>query len=256
MDSRAVLGRFEAERQALALMDHPNIAKVLDAGTTADQRPYFVMELVKGTPITDFCDARKLSARERLELFVAVCQAIQHAHTKGIIHRDIKPSNVLVALHDERPVPKVIDFGVAKAVGQQLTEKTLYTGFGALIGTPAYMAPEQALGNPIDGRTDLYSLGGVAYFLLTGQLVFQGAEGLQMIVKRLQEDPVPPSARTELVIPPELERIVMQCLARDPALRPQSALELDEALAAVPVPAWTAREAAAWWKLRGEVLPA
>jgi tRNA A-37 threonylcarbamoyl transferase component Bud32 len=170
MDSRAVLGRFEAERQALALMDHPNIAKVLDAGTTNDQRPYFVMELVKGTPITDFCDARRLSPHERLELFVPVCQAIQHAHTKGIIHRDIKPSNVLVALHDERPVPKVIDFGVAKAVGQQLTKKTLYTGFGALIGTPAYMAPEQATFNQldIDTRADVYALGVLLYELLAG----------------------------------------------------------------------------------------
>ena len=122
MDSRSVLGRFEAERQALAVMDHPNIAKVLDAGTTADGRPYFVMELVKGTSITEFCDARKLTPKQRLELFIPVCHAIQHAHMKGIIHRDIKPSNVLVALHDETPVPKVIDFGVAKAIGQQLTE--------------------------------------------------------------------------------------------------------------------------------------
>jgi Protein kinase domain len=170
MDSRSVLGRFEAERQALALMDHPNIAKVLDAGTTADQRPYFVMELVKGTPITTFCDARKLSARERLELFIPVCQAIQHAHTEGISHRDIKPSNVLVALHDERPVPKVIDFGVAKAVGQQLTEKTIYTGFGSLVGTPTYMAPEQATFNQldIDTRADVYALGVLLYELLAG----------------------------------------------------------------------------------------
>jgi serine/threonine protein kinase len=137
MDSRGVLARFEAERQALALMDHPNIARVLDAGTTPDGRPYFVMELVKGTPITAFCDVRKLSPKERLELFVPVCQAIQHAHQKGIIHRDIKPSNVLVELYDDRAVPKVIDFGVAKAVGQRLTEKTLYTGFGVLVGTPA-----------------------------------------------------------------------------------------------------------------------
>jgi serine/threonine protein kinase len=134
MDSKAVLARFEAERQALALMDHPHIAKVLDAGLSADGRPYFVMELVKGVPITQFCDARKLAPRERLELFVPVCQAIQHAHQKGVIHRDIKPSNVLVALYDDRPVPKVIDFGVAKAAGQPLTDRTLMTGFGAVVG--------------------------------------------------------------------------------------------------------------------------
>ena len=170
MDSRSVLGRFEAERQALALMDHPHIAKVLDAGATPDGRPYFVMELVKGTPITEFCDARKLTPRERLELFVPVCQAIQHAHQKGIIHRDIKPSNVLVELHDDRMVPKVIDFGVAKAVGHQLTEKTIYTGYGALVGTPAYMAPEQAAFNAldIDTRADVYALGVLLYELLAG----------------------------------------------------------------------------------------
>src|SRR4051812_8787581 len=133
MDSKAVLARFEAERQALAMMDHPNIAKVLDAGVTDNGRPFFVMELIKGLPITEFCDARKLTLRQRLELFVPVCQAIQHAHQKGIIHRDIKPSNVLVALHDDRPVPKVIDFGIAKAVGQPLTERTLMTGFGAVV---------------------------------------------------------------------------------------------------------------------------
>jgi|GEM_PF-6477508 len=170
MDSRSVLGRFEAERQALAVMDHPHIARVLDAGTTADGRPYFVMELVKGTPITDFCDARRLTPKQRLELFIPVCQAIQHAHMKGIIHRDIKPSNVLVALHDETPVAKVIDFGVAKAVGQQLTEKTIYTGFGSLVGTPAYMAPEQATFNQldVDTRADVYALGVLLYELLAG----------------------------------------------------------------------------------------
>src|SRR5205814_6966461 len=145
MDSRQVLARFEAERQALALMDHPNIAKVLDAGTTERGRPYFVMELVKGIPLTQYCDDRQLTVRERLALFVQICQAVQHAHQKGIIHRDIKPSNVLVTEHDGQPVPKVIDFGLAKALHAPhvLTERTLFTAFGAAVGTPLYMAPEQ-----------------------------------------------------------------------------------------------------------------
>ena len=202
MDSRSVLGRFEAERQALAVMDHPNIAKVLDAGTSADGRPYFVMELVKGTPITEFCDARKLTPKQRLELFIPVCQAIQHAHMKGIIHRDIKPSNVLVELHDDRMVPKVIDFGVAKAVGQQLTEKTIYTGFGALVGTPAYMAPEQATFNAldVDTRADVYALGVLLYELLAGsppiekeRLKLAALDEVLRIVR--DEEPPRPSAR-------------------------------------------------------------
>src|SRR6202008_2105077 len=144
MDSRQVLARFGAERQALALMDHPNIARVFDAGTTDHGLPYFVIELVRGIPITRFCDERRLTTRERLELAIPVCQAVQHAHQKGVIHRDIKPSNVLVALYDDRPVPKVSDFGVAKAAGSQLTEASLVTGFGAIVGTPEYMSPEQA----------------------------------------------------------------------------------------------------------------
>src|SRR5688572_11526798 len=170
MDSKEILARFEAERQALALMDHPNIAKVLDAGSTATGRPYFVMELVKGVPLIKFCDEHRLSIRERLELFIPVCQAIQHAHQKGIIHRDIKPSNVLVALYDGKPVPKVIDFGIAKATGLRLTERTLFTEFGALVGTPEYMSPEQAEFNQldIDTRSDIYSLGVLLYELLTG----------------------------------------------------------------------------------------
>ena len=167
---RQVVARFEAERQALALMDHTNIAKVFDAGTTDTGRPYFVMELVHGVPITKYCDDNQLTPRERLELFVPVCQAIQHAHQKGIIHRDIKPSNVLVTMYDGKPVPKVIDFGVAKAVEQRLTERTLFTQFGAMVGTFEYMTPEQAEMNAfgVDTRSDVFALGVLLYELLTG----------------------------------------------------------------------------------------
>ena len=180
MDTQQVIARFEAERQALAMMDHPNIAKVLDGGTTESGRPYFVMELVRGMPITEYCDREQLSIRERLELFVLVCRAVQHAHQKGIIHRDLKPSNILVTLHDGVPVPKVIDFGVAKATGQSLTDKTLYTAFAQLVGTPLYMSPEQVelSGLDIDTRSDIYSLGVLLYELLTGTTPFD-AETLQ-----------------------------------------------------------------------------
>ncbi len=202
MDSAQVVARFEAERQALAVMDHPHIAKVFDGGTTEQGRPYFVMELVKGTPITTYCDEHRLSPKQRLELFVPVCQALQHAHQKGVIHRDIKPSNVLVAPYDGRPVPKVIDFGVAKATGQRLTERTMFTGFGAVVGTLEYMSPEQAeLNNQdIDTRSDVYGLGVLLYELLTGappltrQRLKQAAftEALRII---REEEPPKPSTR-------------------------------------------------------------
>jgi serine/threonine protein kinase/WD40 repeat protein len=170
MDTKEVVARFEAERQALALMEHPNIAKVFDAGATESGRPYFVMELVKGVLLVEFCDKNQLPARERLAIFTAVCQAVQHAHQKGVIHRDLKPSNVLVTLHDGKPVPKVIDFGVAKALNQELTEKTLFTAYGHMVGTPQYMSPEQAemSGLDVDTRSDVYSLGVLLYELLTG----------------------------------------------------------------------------------------
>ena len=203
MDSRQVIARFEAERQALALMDHPNIARVLDAGATATGRPYFVMELVKGIPITDYCDRERLPVRERLNLFVLVCRAVQHAHQKGIIHRDIKPSNVLITLQDGVPVPKVIDFGIAKATGQSLTDKTLYTGFMQLIGTPLYMSPEQAemSGLDVDTRSDIYSLGVLLYELLTGSTPFDG-ETLRKAafdeMRRIIREDVPPKPSTRL----------------------------------------------------------
>ena len=251
MDTRQVVARFEQERQALAMMEHPNIARVFDAGVTPTGRPYFVMELVKGVPITKFCDDGKLSARDRLELLIPVCYAVQHAHQKGIIHRDIKPGNILVTLHDGVPVPKVIDFGIAKATGGRLTEKTLFTEMRQFIGTPAYMSPEQAemSGLDVDTRSDVYSLGVLAYELLTGSTPFdtrtlldKGYAEIQRVIREV--DPPKPSTRVSAqrdtaatvallrrtepakllgLLRGELDWVVMKCLEKDRTRRYRTA---------------------------------
>ncbi|MCW5775696.1 MAG: protein kinase [Phycisphaeraceae bacterium] len=254
MDTKQVVARFEQERQALAMMDHPNIARVLDAGSTETGRPYFVMELVKGVPITEYCDANHLTTRERLELFDPVCRAVQHAHQKGVIHRDLKPSNILVTLHDGVPVPKVIDFGIAKATNARLTERTLFTEHRAMIGTPAYMSPEQAemSGLDVDTRSDVYSLGVLLYELLTGTTPFKedelkaaGYAELQRIIREVE--PQKPSTRASTLgdglrtiaarrrIEPErlgtvlrgdLDWIVMKALEKDRRRRYETASDL------------------------------
>jgi serine/threonine protein kinase/tetratricopeptide (TPR) repeat protein len=275
MDSAQVIARFDVERQALALMDHPNIAKVLDGGETPAGRPYLVMDLVKGVRITEYCDQNQLTAPERLKLFVTVCQAVQHAHQKGIIHRDLKPSNVLVSRHDATPVVKVIDFGIAKALGQQLTDRTLFTGFTQLIGTPLYMSPEQAGMSDldVDTRSDIYSLGVLLYELLTGTTPFDrerlkqaGYDELRRIIR--EEEPPKPSTRINTLdqaattvaanrksdprrlsqlFRGELDWVVMKCLEKDRNRRYETASGLardverylhDEPVQACPPSAW------------------
>jgi hypothetical protein len=293
MDSRAVLARFEAERQALALMDHPNIAKVLDGGTTAEGRPYIVMELVKGLPLTEYCDARRMNVRDRLELFGQVCSAVQHAHQKGVIHRDLKPSNVLVTKHDGKPVPKVIDFGLAKALSATnvLTDKTLHTAFGAVVGTPLYMAPEQVGINAldVDTRTDIYALGVILYELLTGTTPLEKKrlrEAAWDEMRRLirEEEPPRPSvrlssshalpslaagrqiepARLTKLVRGELDWIVMKALEKDRNRRYETAnglsmdiqrhLSGEQVLAVPPSAAYRLRKA--YRRNRGPVLAA
>src|SRR5689334_14430745 len=275
MDSKQVVARFEAERQALAMMDHPNIAHVHDGGATESGRPYFVMELVRGIPITEYCDRERLSIPERLELFVLVCRAVQHAHRKGIIHRDLKPSNILVTVIDGAAVPKIIDFGVAKAMGQSLTERTIYTAFQQFVGTPLYMSPEQAdlAGMDVDTRSDIYSLGVLLYELLTGttpfdQETFRRAafDEVRRIIR--EEEPPKPSTRLsslgatratisanrkadarhlDRTVRGELDWIVMKALEKDRRRRYETANDFaadvmrhltDQPVEACPPSAW------------------
>jgi len=254
MDTRQVVARFETERQALAVMDHPNIARVFDAGATETGRLYFVMELARGIPITDYCDRHKLSAQERLQLFIGVCQAVQHAHQKGVIHRDLKPSNILVVIQDDRPVPKIIDFGIAKATDHRLAQRTLFTEQGQLIGTPEYMSPEQAemSGLDVDTRTDIYSLGVILYELLAGALPFDAGKLRSAAfgeIQRIIRETEPPKASTRLstlketkaeiaekrgtdagslvkLLRGDLDWITMKAMAKDRTRRYSSASEL------------------------------
>ncbi len=283
MDTKEVVARFEAERQALAMMDHPNIARVFDGGATDTGRPFFVMELVKGISVTEYCDANKLPTHERLELFLQVCQAVQHAHQKGVIHRDLKPSNILVTVQDDRPIPKVIDFGVAKATQARLTEKTVFTRFRQWIGTPAYMSPEQAgLGSlDVDTRSDIYSLGVLLYELLTGRTPFNtekllgaGFDAMMQMIRE-QEPPRPSTCLSELkaeelnqvaarrgaeparlnrLLRGELDWIVMRALEKDRTRRYDTsnalARDIHCFLSGEPV---EARPASGWYRLQKTV---
>ena len=280
MDTKNVIARFEAERQALALMDHPNIARVLDAGATETGRPFFVMELVYGVKFTEYCDQNRVGMQERLELFIQVCNAVQHAHQKGIIHRDLKPSNIMVTMRDGIPVPKVIDFGIAKAIEQRLTDKTLFTSYAQLMGTPAYMSPEQMefSGLNLDTRSDIYSLGVLLYELLTSHTPFDTTELLKSGVDELrrtlrEREPLSPSAKLRTlnnedltktasrlrIEPPwlvsqlrgDLDWIVLKCLEKDRTRRYATASGLAEDIERyLHKEAILARPPSQWYRLR------
>ncbi|MCZ6794169.1 MAG: serine/threonine-protein kinase, partial [Planctomycetota bacterium] len=233
MDTKEVIARFEAERNALALMNHPNIARVYDAGATEDGRPYFAMEHVEGVPITDFCQRHRINVPERLELFLQVCRGVDHAHHRGVLHRDIKPSNILVGIADEKPVAKIIDFGVARATNQRLTEKTIYTEIGRAVGTPAYMSPEQAdlTGEGVDHRTDVYSLGVLLYELLVGQLPLDidvQTVAFDEMVRRIREDePLLPSVRWSRLNPERTTKLAAERQTRSSSVQQQIRGDLD-----------------------------
>src|SRR5215468_11202759 len=234
MDTKTVIARFEAERQALALMDHLNIARVLDAGATETGRPYFVMELVYGVKITQYCDQNRVNMKERLELFIQICNAVQHAHQKGIIHRDLKPSNIMITMHDGLPVPKVIDFGIAKATEQRLTDKTLFTSYAQLMGTPAYMSPEQMelSGLNLDTRSDIYALGVLLYELLTGRTPFDTTDLLKVGLDELrrtvlEQEPLSPSAKLQTLNNEELTKTARRRQVEAPRLVSELRGDLD-----------------------------
>jgi serine/threonine protein kinase len=247
--TRLAVARFEREATAAANLRSPHTVNLYDFGVTADGTLYFAMELLEGLDLESLVrQTGPLPAARVIHVLRQVCESLEEAHRAGLVHRDIKPANIHIGrLGLEYDFVKVLDFGLVKSVTGTDVTRSLVTGAGLIQGTPAYMAPEMALGQDVDGRADLYALGCVAYFLITGQLVFDAANGLQMLVKRLHEDPLPPSSRTELTVPAELERLVLACLARQPEHRPHSAADLRRSLAAVPVAPWSDAQAVEWW---------
>jgi len=247
--AQSAVTRFRREAMAAANLRSPHTVELYDFGVTEDGTLYYAMELLEGFDLESLVKQKgPLPPARVVHLMRQVCESLEEAHASGLVHRDIKPANIHVGrLGLRSDFVKVLDFGLVKSIAESDVTQSLATGVGLAPGTPAYMAPEMALGQPIDGRADLYAVGCVAYYLITGKLVFEAATGLQMIARRLNEDPVPPSARTEVAVPAALDRVVLTCLSRAPEDRPRSAADLDRALAAVPVEPWTDQQAAEWW---------